>query len=102
MFAIKVEPQFQSDYRRVMRRYPHLKKDFAAAIDELAKHGFLSEQYRPHKLANPGGNYNDHIDFHLSDGEVDGLVLYVPHRSNPIIRLVRIGSHGELFQGPLR
>lgn len=102
MFAIKVEPQFQSDYHRVMRRHPHLKKDFAAAIDELAKNGSLPEHYRPHKLANPGGNYNDHIDFHLSDGDVDVPVLYVPHRTNPVIRLVRMGSHRELFQGPMR
>ena len=36
------------------------------------------------------------------DGEVDVLVLYLPHKTNPIIRLVRMGSHKELFQGPAR
>ena len=48
-----------------------------------------------------GGNYNGHIDFHLSDGLVDVVVLYLPHKTNPVIRLVRMGSHQELFQGPL-
>ncbi len=43
---------------------------------------------------------NGHIDFHLSDGLVDVVVLYLPHKTNPVIRLVRMGSHEELFQGP--
>jgi mRNA interferase YafQ len=36
------------------------------------------------------------------DGEEDVLVLYLPHKTNPIIRLARMGSHKELFQGPAR
>ncbi len=52
-------------------------------------------------LDNPGGNYNAYWDFHLADGLVDVVVLYMPHKTNPIIRLVRMGSHDELFQGPL-
>ena len=42
------------------------------------------------------------MEFHLADGMVDVLVLFMPHRSNPVIRLVRMGSHQELFQGPLK
>ena len=56
----------------------------------------------PTELTNPGGNHNGHIDSHLSDGLVDVIVLYPPLRTNPIIRLARMGTHGELFQGPLR
>ena len=63
--------------------------------------GAVPDEYGPHELSNPGENYNGHIDFHLSDGVVDVVVLYMPHKSNPIIRLVRMGSHDELFQGPL-
>lgn len=47
---------------------------------------------------NPGGNNNGHIDVHLSDGAVDVIVLYLPHKSNPKIRFVRMGSHAELFK----
>ena len=39
-------------------------------------------------------------DFHLSDGIADVIVLYLPHKTNPVIRFVRMGSHSELFQGP--
>lgn len=102
MFSLKYEPVFKDDFKRVMRRYPKLLGEFKAAVEELAEHGRVPEQYRPHELTNPGGNYNGHIDFHLSDGLVDVIVLYLPHRTNPIIRLVRMGAHDELFQGPLK
>lgn len=102
MFELKPEPQFIADYRQVMRQHPRLKSELRAALRELASAGTLPAMYHPHRLANPGGNYNGHMEFHLADGMVDVLVLYMPHRSNPVIRLVRMGSHRDLFQGPLK
>lgn len=78
-----------------------MRGEFKEAVSELMRTGAVPNEYGPHELSNPGGNYNGHIDFHLSDGMVDVVVLYMPHKSNPIIRLVRMGSHDELFQGPL-
>ena len=101
MFQIQVEAVFKADYKRVTAAHPQIKKEFKAALDELVEHGAVPEEYGPHELVNPGGNYNGHVDFHLSDGEVDVLVLYMPHKTNPIIRLVRMGGHEELFRGPL-
>lgn len=101
MFEIKVEAQFKADYKRAMQSHPQLKTEFKAAVAELAAHGVLPAEYGTHELSNPGDNYNGHIDFHLSDGLVDVVVLYLPHKTNPVIRLVRMGSHQELFQGPL-
>ncbi len=100
MYEIRLDSSFVADYRRVTRRSPRIKAEFEAAVSELAAHGELPEEYRAHILSNPGGNYNGHVDFHLSDGEVDVIVLYLPHKTNPVIRLVRMGSHDELFQGP--
>ncbi len=102
MFKLQPEPQFITDYQRVVRVHPTLKPELRSALQELAASGTLPATYRPHRLTNPGGNYNGHMEFHLADGEVDVLVLYMPHHSNPIIRLVRMGSHAELFQGPLK
>ena len=98
MFEIKVEAQFKVDYKRTMRMHPQLKSEFKAAVAELVAHGSLPAEYGAHELSNPGGNYNGHIDFHLSDGLVDVVVLYLPHKTNPVIRLVRMGSHEELFR----
>ena len=95
MFEIKVEAQFKADYKRTMRIHPQLKTEFRAAVAELAAHGSLPAEYGANELSNPGGNYNGHID-----GLVDVVVLYLPHKTNPVIRLVRMGSHEELFQGP--
>lgn len=100
MFEIKVEPAFKIDYKRVMRRHPHLKPALKEALDEIAASGTVPASYNPHPLTNQGGNYTGHMDFHLADGEVDVIVLYMPHKTNPVIRLVRMGSHKELFQGP--
>ena len=70
MFEIKVEAQFKVDYKRTMRMHPQLKSEFKAAVAELVAHGSLPAEYGAHELSNPGGNYNGHIDFHLSDGLV--------------------------------
>lgn len=102
MHQIKFDSSFVLDYQRVVRRHPWIRREFAAALRELAESGELPESYGAHLLDNPGGNHNGHIDFHLSDGAVDVVVLYLPHRSNPIIRFVRMGSHDELFRGPQR
>ena len=100
MYEIRLEPAFKADYKRVMRRHPHLREEFRAAIDELATTGAVPESHNPHLLDDPRGNYLGYMDFHLSDGAVDVIVLYMPHKTNPVIRLVRMGSHRELFQGP--
>ena len=39
MFEIRVEPAFQADYRRVMRRHPQLRNEFKMAVEELMTHG---------------------------------------------------------------
>ena len=101
-FEIRYDSVFKDDYKREMRAHPELLDDFKAAVRELVATGTVPEAYHPHRLLNAGGNYNGHIDFHLSDGEVDVIVLYLPHKTNPIIRFVRMGSHERLFQGPLR
>ncbi|WEV72461.1 type II toxin-antitoxin system YafQ family toxin [Bifidobacterium sp. ESL0790] len=102
MFQIKIDPQFTKDYQTFRRRCPQLIDELRIAIDELAQNGEVSQGYRPHMLNNARGNYNGHIDFHLSDGKTDVVVLYLPHKTNPIIRLVRIGEHKQLFQGPMQ
>lgn len=101
MYELKPERTFLADYRAFKREHPELVRDLRAALDELAAHGRVSEGYRPYVLDNPGGNYNGCIDFHIGEEEVDVVVLYIPHRSNPVIRLVRICGHDKLFRGPL-
>ncbi len=102
MYEVIFEPNFRADYRKVRRIWPGVAKEFSAALELLRANGELPESYGAHELTNPGGNYNGHVDFHLSDGEVDVVVLYRPHKTNPSIRFVRMGRHEDLFQGQLR
>lgn len=99
MFQLVFEPQFKRDYTRVMRKHPRLKPELASALALLSESGELPDPYRPHCLSNSDATYTTYWEFHLSDGAVDVLVLYMPHKTNPIIRFVRMGSHEELFRG---
>ena len=102
MYEILFEQGFQRDYRRVKRLWPGVGREFSAALELLRRNGVLPEEYGAHELANPGGNYNGHIDFHLSDGEVDVIVLHMLYKTSPSIRFIRMGRHDELFQGSMK
>ena len=94
------EPTFKADYKRVKKRSPFVAEEFNAVLSAILETGQVPDAYSPHELMNPGGNYNSRMEFHLSDGLTDVLVIYMPHKSNPSIRFVRMGSHEELFRGP--
>lgn len=98
-FILKPDPQFKKDYQVFKRDHPELIYEFKVALRELKINGTVPDSYNPHGLDNRGGLYNGNLDFHLSDGQVDVVVIYIPHKTNPIIRLVRIGTHKDLFQG---
>ncbi|WP_261810346.1 type II toxin-antitoxin system RelE/ParE family toxin [Levilactobacillus humaensis] len=102
MYRLSFEPQFVKDFRDLKRHHPELISELRRALLELEVSGHVPATYSPHVLLNRGGNYNGYFDFHLSDGKVDVLVLYLPHKSHPKIRLVRIGTHEDLFRGELK
>ena len=99
MYKLKPEPQCKEDYHQLKRTHHELITDLMQALEQLQINGIVNQEYQPHVLNNWGGNYNGNYDFHLSDGKVDILVIYMPHKTNPVIRLVRIGGHDELFHG---
>lgn len=99
MYELRYDNRFKADYKRFSRGHPKLVAEFKAMVYELASEGALSEAYRPHELSHTGGLYNGYIDAHLPDGEIDVIVMYIPHKSNLIIRFVRIGTHNEIFRG---
>ena len=102
MWEIQFEQGFIRDVRAVTRQHPQIKEELAVAVEALSETGALPEGYFLHELDNPGGNYNGHMDFHLSDGLVDVVVLCVMHKGHMVIRFVRMGTHEELFRGRLR
>lgn len=99
MYRFRIEPQFKEDYRQLKHTHPELIPDLMQALKQLQMNGIVEQEYQSHILDNRGGRYNGNYEFHLSDGQVDVLVLCMPHKHNPIIRLVRIGGHDVLFRG---
>lgn len=99
MFKIKYEPQFKKDYKRFRHKHPELVKDFRNTLNQLITTGKVGVGYNLHPLNKKGGKYSGHFYYHLSDGKIDVVVIYKPHKTNPQIRLVRIGSYAELFGG---
>ena len=102
MYQLKIEPQFKKDYQRLKYRHPELINDLMNTLNQLHHNGIVNAEYRPHILNNRGGNYNGSYEYHLSAGKIDVLVIYMPHKTNPSIRLIRVGSHNELFYSTLK
>ena len=81
--------QFKKDLKRIQnnpKKIEHLK----AVLTSLQETGVVPENYNPHKLT---GNYNGFMECHV---ENDLLLIWFDEEEN-IIKLVRLGSHAELF-----
>ena len=102
MYKLKVEPQFKKDYQQLKHRHPELITELLNTLNQLRFNGIVEAKYQPHILSNRGGNYNGSYEYHLSDGKVDVLVIYMPHKTNPSVRLIRVGNHNELFHSTLK
>ncbi|MDO4405391.1 MAG: type II toxin-antitoxin system mRNA interferase toxin, RelE/StbE family [Atopobiaceae bacterium] len=99
-YQIIFEPTFKSDYKHIVSLHPQIKDELYSALKELEANGRVPSGYNPHLLVHPGGNYTGHMEFHLAEGRYDVIVIYQPHHTNPSVRMVRMGKHEDLFQGP--
>ena len=89
MFILKMTSQFKKDLKRIQNqpiKIQHLKQ----VLLKLEENGVIPNQYRPHKLS---GNYTGYMECHV---ENDLLLIWIDAQEN-IIKLVRLGSHAELF-----
>jgi mRNA interferase YafQ len=92
MRTIEWTAAFKRDYKRIMATPRH--KDIQTLLPEiaglLADDQPLAEKYRDHGL---GGSWKAHRECHLKP---DLLLIYkLPDEKT--LRLVRMGSHSELF-----
>lgn len=63
-----------------------------AALDELLSSGKMPEKYRPHILS---GKWEGVWECHISS---DWLLLYDVSDTIKLIRLVRTGTHSDIFK----
>ncbi len=90
MFTLKITGQFKKDLKRIQnnpRKIEHLK----TVLTFLQQTGIIPEKYNPHKLT---GDYSGFMECHV---ENDLLLIWLDEENNTI-KLVRLGSHSELFR----
>lgn len=91
MHVIYRSTAFKKDLKREIKN-PRFKKDiFTAVIDALAGGEQLAARHRNHKLT---GEFSDCFECHL---QPDLLLIYLIDHKARVLRLVRLGSHAELF-----
>ena len=93
MRRIERSTAFRRDYRRakVISRYRELGERLTAVLERLADDRPLPRRYRDHALS---GNWSGYRSCHLWP---DLLLIYAKP-SPDVLRLVRLGSHSDLFE----
>ena len=89
-FEIKPTGQFKKDLKRY--KYDQGKlDDLQKVLDCLEETGVVPKDYKPHPLFR---NYEGFLGCHVQE---DFLLIWID-KEKPLIKLVRIGSHSELFK----
>ncbi len=84
--------EFTSKFKKDIKKFQHKEKEkkiLNSVLKELKSKGKPDKKYYPHKLK---GEYNDFFECHV----LPDLLLIWKEEEN-IIKLVRLGSHSELF-----
>ncbi len=84
--------QFKRDYKLAMKRNCNPEK-MQAVLNMLLKEQPLPEAYRDHDLVN-SRDYKGMRECHI---EPDWLLVYKIYREDMTLRLIRTGSHSDLF-----
>ena len=90
MYSISYSKRFEKDLKRCKKRGLDIQL-IKEAIELLAATGKLPSNYRPHKLVNKKmETWECHI-------EPDWLLVYQIKSDRLILRLLRTGTHSDLF-----
>ena len=89
MWKLKLTSQFKKDYKRILNQTEKLKA-LDVVLSNLATTGTVPQEYLPHPLS---GNWANHMECHIKG---DFLLIWYDKEVG-IIKLVRLGSHSELF-----
>lgn len=90
MKIIKLTSQFKKDLKRYQNDQRKIDS-LGRVIKLLRDTGTLPNEYKPHLLI---GNYKGFMECHI---ENDFLLIWLDEEAE-IIKLVRLGSHSELFK----
>lgn len=89
MKQLKMSGRFKKDLKRIQNN-PRRIANVKSVLEALAETGQLPARYRPHPLS---GNYAGCWECHV---ENDYLLIWMDE-SEQVVKLLRLGSHSELF-----
>ncbi len=90
MKEIKATKSFKKDLKRYANQ-PEKLRELYEFIDKYLRSGNeIPSKFRPHMLI---GEYAGHMECHIKG---DYLLIWLDEANN-IVKLVRLGSHSELF-----
>lgn len=89
MKKFKQTSQFKKDLKRIQNN-PEKISSLQTVLELLQTTGFVPQEYKPHLLI---GNYRGYMECHV---ESDFLLIWFDE-SEDLIKLIRLGSHSELF-----
>lgn len=92
MLRLEFTGQFKKDYKLAVKRGCELDK-LNEVISLLCKEEPLPEVYRDHSLVN-SRNYKGMRECHI---QPDWLLVYKVEQDVLILKLIRTGSHSDLF-----
>ena len=92
MLKVEFTGQFKKDYKLAIKRGCD-PKELEKVISLLVNEQPLPEKYRDHALTN-SRNYSDMRECHI---EPDWLLVYKVLKETLLLRLIRTGSHSDLF-----
>ncbi len=90
MRIFKLTSQFKKDLKRYCNN-PDKIASLEIVLELLQETGIVPPEYKPHLLR---GNYKGYMECHI---ENDFLLIWIDE-TEEIIKLIRLGSHSDLFK----
>ncbi len=90
MWELKITRQFKKDLKKYQNRADRIAS-LSIVLQMLQETGTVTREHKPHLLA---GEYNGFMECHV---ENDLLLIWLDETEN-LIKLVRLGTHSELFK----
>lgn len=89
MKEIRKTSQFKKDFMRFAKDVEKVKT-LMSIVEKLERGEFIPDEFYPHPLK---GEWKNYMECHIDD---DYLLIWFD-KEESIVRLVRLGSHSELF-----
>ena len=90
MKELKITSQFKKDLKKYQNQPKKIEK-LKVVLGYLQNDVALPQEYKPQKLL---GDYKDCMECHI---ENDTLLIWFDENTN-VIKLLRLGTHSELFK----